>query len=232
MINCLVIDDEPLALTQLEGYVRRVPYLKLVGSCRDAFEAMQRLTEQKVDLLFIDINMPGLNGLEFVRSLSRPPLVVFTTAYSEYAIEGFKVEAVDYLLKPFGFQELLQAADKVRRRLDQAPSVEDDFLFIKSDYRVNRVRLSDIRYIEGMSEYVRIFVTGEPKPLIPLLSIKRLEEELPTSMFMRVHRSYIINLRHITEVSRSRILLGDATIPLGDNYREAFMDYVNGKLMR
>ena len=231
-INCLVIDDEPLALTQLEGYVKRVPYLHLVGSCRDAFEAMQQLSNQKVDLLFIDINMPGLNGLEFVRSLTRPPLVVFTTAYSEYAIEGFKVEAVDYLLKPFGFQDLLSAAEKARRRLEQTTSVDDDFLFIKSDYRVNRVRLVDIRYIEGMSEYVRIYVVGEQKPLIPLLSIKRLEEELPPALFMRVHRSYIINLRQITEVSRSRILLGDVQIPLGDNYREPFMEYVNGKLMR
>ena len=231
-INCLVIDDEPLALTQLEGYVKRVPYLHLVGACRDAFEAMQQLSNQKVDLLFIDINMPGLNGLEFVRSLTRPPLVVFTTAYSEYAIEGFKVEAVDYLLKPFGFQDLLSAAEKARRRLEQTTSVDDDFLFIKSDYRVNRVRLVDIRYIEGMSEYVRIYVVGEQKPLIPLLSIKRLEEELPPALFMRVHRSYIINLRQITEVSRSRILLGDVQIPLGDNYREPFMDYVNGKLMR
>lgn len=231
-INCLVIDDEPLALTQLEGYVKRVPYLHLVGACRDAFEAMQQLSNQKVDLLFIDINMPGLNGLEFVRSLTRPPLVVFTTAYSEYAIEGFKVEAVDYLLKPFGFQDLLSAAEKARRRLEQTTSVDDDFLFIKSDYRVNRVRLVDIRYIEGMSEYVRIYVVGEQKPLIPLLSIKRLEEELPPALFMRVHRSYIINLRQITEVSRSRILLGDVQIPLGDNYREPFMEYVNGKLMR
>ena len=231
-INCLVIDDEPLALTQLESYVRRVPYLHLVGSCRDAFEAMQQLTEKKVDALFIDINMPGLNGLEFVRSLTRPPLVVFTTAYSEYAIEGFKVEAVDYLLKPFGFQDLLQAAEKVRRRLDQSASIDNDFLFVKNDYRVNRVRLADIRYIEGMSEYVRIYIAGEQKPLMPLLSIKRLEEQLPAALFMRVHRSYIINLRHITEVSRSRIMLGDAQIPLGDNYREAFMNYVNSKLMR
>lgn len=242
MINCIAIDDEPLALAQLTEYISRVPYLNLVASCRDAFEAVKVLAEEKVDLMFADINMPDLNGMDFVRSLADRPFVVFTTAYSEYAVEGFKVEAVDYLLKPFGFQDLLVATERVRKRLDrgmpatdkaESETVDDqDFLFVKSDYRVNRVRFADIKYIEGMSEYVRIFVEEEPKPLMPLLSMKRLEEMLPPSQFMRVHRSYIVNLRKITEISRLRIVFGDTYIPVGDIYKDRFLEYVNGRMMK
>ncbi len=235
MIKCLAIDDEPLALTQLSGYINRIPYLHLAGSCRDAFEAMKLLAAEKVDLLFIDINMPGLNGLEFVRSLNERPLVVFTTAYSEYAIDGFRVEAVDYLLKPFGFQELLAAAEKARKRLEQTKveeTVDDDFLFVRSDYRITRIRLDEILYIEGMSEYVRIYIEGAAKPLMPLLSMKRLEEILPAAQFMRVHRSYIVNLKKITEISRFRIVFGDTFVPIGDLYKEKFQAYLNGKMLR
>lgn len=233
MIKCIAIDDEPLALAQLAGYIARIPFLSLVASCRDAFEAIETLSSQKVDLLFIDINMPDLNGLDFVRSLREHPLVVFTTAYSEYAVDGFKVEAVDYLLKPFSFQDLLQAANKAYKCLEQKTGGNyDDFLFVKSDYRVTRIRLADIRYIEGMSEYVRIYIEGEDKPLMPLLSMKRLEEALPPSQFMRVHRSYIVNLNKIVEISRLRIVFGNTYIPVGDIYKDKFLEYVNGKMMK
>lgn len=233
MINCIAIDDEPLALAQLMSYIARVPFLHLLASCHDAFEAIRVLNTERVDLLFIDIHMPDLNGLDFVRSLTTRPLVVFTTAYSEYAIEGFKVEAVDYLLKPFQFQDLLLAADKARRRLERlSDAAEEEALFVKSDYRITRVRFADIRYIESMSEYVRIYVDGEDRPLMPLLSMKRLEEVLPPTMFMRVHRSYIVNLRKITEVSRLRIVFGDTYIPVGDIYKEQFLEYVNGRMMK
>ncbi|MDO4164218.1 MAG: LytTR family DNA-binding domain-containing protein [Bacteroides sp.] len=236
MINCIAIDDEPLALAQLTGYISRVPFLNLVASCQDAFEAMKVLSSEKIDLLFLDINMPDLNGMEFVRSLSEKPLVIFTTAYSEYAVDGFKVEAVDYLLKPFSFQDLLAAASKAARRLDRESAVSDevidDALFVKNDYRVTRVRLADIKYIEGMSEYVRIYVENEEKPLMPLLSMKRLEEMLPASQFMRVHRSYIVNLKKITEISRLRIVFGETYIPIGDIYKEKFLEYVNNRMMR
>lgn len=238
MINCVAIDDEPLALAQLESYIERVPFLNLVGSCRDAFEGMQILASQKVDLLFVDINMPDFNGMEFVRSLPECPLVVFTTAYSAYAVEGFKVDAVDYLLKPFGFQDLLMAAHRARKRLEhQAPvaeevNVEEGALFVKSDYRVVRVRFRDIKYAESMGEYVRLFIEGEEHPLMSLLSIKRLEEVLPASLFMRVHRSYIVNLKKITEISKLRILFGDAYIPVGDVYKERFLEYVNERMAK
>lgn len=243
MINCIAIDDEPLALAQLTGYIARVPFLNLVASCQDAFEGMNALSVHKVDLIFVDINMPDLNGLDFVRSLVDKPLTIFTTAYSEYAVEGFKVDAVDYLLKPFGFQEFLKAVDKAHnwwnfrnKDLPASASPEISFnegtLFVKSDYRVIRINIADIKYIEGMSEYVRIFIEGATKPIVPLLSMKRLEEALPASQFMRVHRSYIVNLNKITEISRMRIVFGDTYIPVGDNYKDKFTEYVNNRMMR
>jgi len=231
MINCIAIDDEPLALAQLTGYVSRVSFLNLVASCQDTFEAMKQISSQRIDLLFIDINMPDLNGLDFVRSLVEKPLVIFTTAYSEYAVEGFKVDAVDYLLKPFGFQDFLKAVDKARKWMEYAVP-QNGTIFVKSDSRVVLVNLSDIKYIEGMSEYVRIYVEGEDKPLMPLISIKRLEETLPSSQFMRVHRSYIVNLRKITEVSRLRIIFGSAYIPVGENYKDKFMEFINSRMMK
>ena len=170
-MKCLAIDDEPLALAQLSDYISRVPFLSLVKPCQDAFEAMKVLSDKDVDLIFVDINMPDLNGLDFIRSLISPPLVIFTTAYSEYAVDGFKLDAVDYLLKPFEFQDLLKAADKARKQfeyklleqqseLGNASQVKGDSLFVKSDCRVVRIDINNIRYIEGMSEYVRIFVEG------------------------------------------------------------------------
>ena len=229
-MKCIAIDDEPLALTQLSDYISQVPFLSLVKSCQDAFEAMKILSEEEVDL----------NGLDFIRSLVNRPLVIFTTAYSEYAVEGFKLDAVDYLLKPFEFQDLLKAADKARRQFEyrlleqqgeigNASQIKVDSLFVKSDYRVVRIDVKNIRYIEGMSEYVRIFVEGEDKPVITLASLQKMEERLPTH-FMRVHRSYIVNLRKITEVSRLRIIFDKNTyIPVGDNYKEKFTEYI-GKL--
>ncbi len=237
-MKCIAIDDEPLALSQLSGYIRRVPFLTLVKSCHDAFEAMKVLSEEEVDLIFVDINMPDLNGVDFVRSLVTNPLVVFTTAYSEYAVEGFKLDAVDYLLKPFEFQDLLKAADKARRQhelhlLEQqgeiggSSRIKGNCLFVKSDSRVVRMDLSSIKYIEGMSEYVHIFVEGEEKPVVTLTSLQKMEERLPTH-FLRVHRSYIVNLRKITEVSRLRIIFDkEVYIPVGENYKEKFMEYVD-----
>ena len=240
-MKCLAIDDEPLALAQLSEYISRVPFLSLVKSCHDAFEAMDVLAREEVDLIFVDINMPDLNVLDFVRSLVVKPLIVFTTAYSEYAVEGFKADAVDYLLKPFEFQDLLKAADKARkqyeyRRMDQGDTettsqVRNGSLFVKSEYRVVRIDIAEIKYIEGMSEYVRIFVEGEEKPIVTLMSLHKLEERLPAQQFMRVHRSYIVNLHKITEISRLRIIFnGNTYIPVGENYKERFTQYIE-KLM-
>lgn len=236
MIRCIAIDDEPLSLAQIAKYIGKIPYLELVGKCRDALEAIKILNETQVDLMFVDINMPDLNGLDFVRSLTVRPKVVFTTAYSEYAIDGYKVEAVDYLLKPFSFQDLLSAADRARNLIEEKSAeehkvsdsgVQDSTLFVKSDYRINRIELSDIKYVESMGEYLRIFLEGQPKPLMPLMSMKRMEEILPEKMFMRVHRSYIVNMEKIQEISRMRIIFDDVYIPIGDNYKQKFLDYIN-----
>ncbi len=193
-MRCIAIDDEPLALTQLSDYISRVPFLTLVKSCQDAFEAMKLLSEEEIELIFVDINMPDLNGLDFIRSLINCPMVIFTTAYSEYAVEGFKLDAVDYLLKPFEFQDLLKAADKARRQyefrileqqgeLGNTSQVKGDSLFVKSDYKVVRIDIKNIRYIEGMSEYVRIFVESEDKPIVTLSSLQKMEERLPSHFY-------------------------------------------------
>lgn len=238
MIKCLAIDDEPLALRQLAAYLKKVPFFELVDSCQSALEAMAILENQEVDVLFIDINMPELNGLDFVRSLQHPPMVVFTTAYQEYAVEGYKVDAIDYLLKPFGMGDVLRAADKVKRQYDLlhtaslSPMDEDDALFLKSEYKVVRVIVSHVIYIEGMSEYLRIHVADQPKPIIVLLSMKKMEERLPDADFMRIHKSYIINLHHIAEINRSRVVLDNGAVtPIGDSYREKLNEYVSKKFL-
>lgn len=239
-IKCIAVDDEPLALAQISAYIKKVPFLELVASCYDALEAMKVLSESKVDLIFIDINMPDINGLDFVRTLIDKPMVVFTTAYSEYGVDGFKVDAVDYLLKPFDFQDLLIAAEKAFKRYDylhhnmkrerdlnNQPIKEGNSIFVKSDYRIVRINIYDIKYIEGMSEYVRFYIEGENKPIISLLSMKKIEDLLPSSHFMRVHRSYIVNLQRILEVSRLRIVFDKNTyIPIGDNYKSKFNAYI------
>ena len=236
-MKCIAIDDEPLALKQLTDYISRVPFLSLVKSCQDAFEAMKVLADEEIDLIFVDINMPDLNGLDFIRSLISRPMVIFTTAYSEYAVDGFKLDAVDYLLKPFEFQDLLKAADKARKQyeyrmleqqgeLGNSSQIKGDSLFVKSDYKVVRIDVKNIRYIEGMSEYVRIFIEGEDKPVITLTSLQKMEERLPT-YFMRVHRSYIVALDKIRSVDRNNcVYIGKEIIHETDAYKEAFNAYL------
>ena len=242
MIRCLAIDDEPLALRQLAAYIQKIPFLQLVKACESALEARQIMEEEMIDAIFVDINMPDLNGMDFVKSLAAPPLVVFTTAYSEYAIDGFKVDAVDYLLKPFGLDDMKRAANKVKTHYDllnatptttvTTPTDDDNTIFLKTEHRMVRVDIGKIRYIEGMSEYLRIYLEGVQRPLIVLLSMKKMEERLPSASFMRVHRSYIINLRKIQEVNKSRVIMdADTYIPIGDLYREAFNNYLEKKFL-
>ena len=237
MIKCLAIDDEPLALEQLANYIKKIPFLELVARCQSALDAREIMECEVIDAIFCDINMPDLNGMDFVKSLAVPPMVVFTTAYSEYAVEGFKVDAVDYLLKPFGLADFQRAANKVKARYDLMNTAvvstvdEDNAIFLKTEYKVVRLSISDIRFVEGMSEYLKIHVEGQPKPLIVLLSMKKMEERLPNS-FMRIHRSYIINLKKIQEVNKNRVIMDrDTWLPIGDNYKEQFQDYINTKFL-
>ena len=239
MIRCLAIDDEPLALQQLVAYIRKVPFLELAAQCSSALEARAFLERDTADAIFCDINMPDLNGMDFVKSLAVPPLVVFTTAYSEYAVEGFRVNAVDYLLKPFGLQDFLRAANRLRERLESkapvvdasASNTQDDTLFLKTDYRIVKVNIPDIRYVEAMSEYLKVWTEGEAKPIITLLSMKKMEERLP-DYFMRIHRSYIVNLTKIQEVNKNRVIMAaDTALPIGDLYKETFQTYLNTKFL-
>lgn len=239
MIKVLAIDDEPLALQQLAAYISKVSFFELAGQCQSAVDAYKILKDEDIDAIFVDINMPDLNGMDFVRSLSGPPLIVFTTAYSEFAIDGYKVNAVDYLLKPFSMEEFEAAAEKVRKQYNLArkePVISrpdgDDALFLKTEHRVVRINIADIKYIEGMSEYLKIHIEGRPKPLIVLLSMKKIEERLPQSLFMRVHRSWIINLKRIQEVNKNRVIMDEDTyIPIGDLYKETFSKYIESKFL-
>lgn len=238
MIRCLAIDDEPLALKKLATYIKKIPFLELADTCQSAQEALEPINNNMVDAIFVDINMPDLNGLEFVKTLQDPPIVVFTTAYSEYAVEGYKVNAIGYLLKPFSLEEFKEVAEKVKNQYDliKTASVstadDDDTIFLKTEYKIIRISLSEISYIEAMSEYLRIFLDGKTRPIVVLLSMKKMEERLPSSTFMRVHRSYIINLKKIREVSRNHIFLtNDADIPVGDLYKDAFNAYIASKFL-
>ena len=250
MIKCLAIDDEPLALQQIAAYIGKVPFLELAAQCQSALEAHQFLQNDTVDVIFCDINMPDLNGMDFIKALVAPPLVVFTTAYAEYAVEGFKVNAVDYLLKPFGLQDFMRAANRVRERMSpklgddrglnrvssnpQPPNLgglETDTIFLKTDYRIVKVAISDIRYVEAMSEYLKVWIEGDTKPIITLLSMKKMEERLPQN-FMRIHRSYIINLTKIQEVNKNRVIMDrDTYLPIGDMYKETFQNYLGTKFL-
>ena len=237
MIRCLAIDDEPLALQQIASYINKVPYLELAAQCQSALEARQFLEQETVDAILCDINMPDLNGMDFVKSLAVSPLIVFTTAYAEYAVEGFKVNAVDYLLKPFGLQDFQRAAERLKdRSLPPLPPKEegdstDDTIFLKTEYRIVKISISNIRYIEAMSEYLKVYLEGEAKPIITLLSMKKMEERLP-DYFMRIHRSYIINLKKIQEVNKNRIIMdADTYLPIGDMYKDAFLQYLDTKFL-
>lgn len=244
MIKCIAIDDEPLALQQLVSYINKIPFLSIVGQCQGAIEAKQIMENEVVDAIFCDINMPDINGMDFVKSLASPPIIVFTTAYSEYAVEGYKVDAVDYLLKPFGLDEFQRAANKVKRVYEQindsdlssnqnesCASEDASTLFFKTEHRIVKVDIADIVYVEGMSEYMKIHLNSQPKPLIVLLSMKKLEERLPSN-FMRIHRSYIINLDKIVEVNKNRVIIDkDAYLPIGDLYRDTFNNYLNTRFL-
>lgn len=226
-MRCVAIDDEPLALKQITGYIGRTPFLELAAAYPGAVEAAGRLSGDRCDLLFVDIDMPGLNGLDFVRSMSHKPMVVFTTAYSEYAIDGFRLDATDYLLKPIGYPDFLRAAEKAYRqfKLSPAPDISER-IFVKSEYKTVPVEIAAISHIESMGEYIRIHMKSG-KPVTTLGSIRSMAENLPDGIFMRVHRSYLVNLRSIAAVERGVIITPDGTrIPVGDQYKDAFRCYL------
>jgi len=228
------IDDEPLALQLVTGYIKKTPFLELMGEFDNPISAMEFLDQNVVDLIFLDIQMPDLIGTDFARTLNQGPKIIFTTAYEKYALEGFRLEAVDYLLKPFGYDEFLIAAQKARKLIDleqKATSTiieaNNEFLFLKSEYKIRRINFNDILYIEGLKDYIKVFLANEPKPILSLNTIKSIESKLPATKFMRVHRSFIVNLVRVQTVDRFRIVFGQEYIPVGDQYKENFQDFLD-----
>ena len=234
-IKCIAIDDEPLALEQIGSYVQKTPFLELIATCKNAYEALEVLKEKEVNLMFIDIDMPDISGLDLVKSLVKKPQIIFTTAYSEYAFEGFQVDAIDYLLKPINYAAFLKAANKSKiwfeanspEKAEQQPKSDRKEIFVKSNYKVVRILLADISYIESANEYIKIFLDNQ-EVITTFMRLKNIEELLPAGDFMRVHKSFIINLNKILAVDRNRIFIDKKKhIPVGVQYKEIFNKYMD-----
>ena len=232
-IKCIAIDDEPLALKQISSYIDKTPFLEVVSLCHSAFEAIEYLAHNEVDLMFVDINMPDLNGMDFVKSLTQKPQIIFTTAYSQYAIEGFKVDALDYILKPISYTVFLKSVNKAKTWFElnqkqiEPVQTNQDSLFVKSEYKMVRIFFSEIKYIESSNEYIQIHLVND-EPVTTLIRLKAIEEQLPKDKFMRVHRSFIVNLDRIKVIERNRIVFDhNVYIPVGDQYKESFQAFVD-----
>lgn len=238
-LNCIAVDDEPLALGLVCSFIAQTPFLNLVGRFSSGVKALEIIHEQQIDLIFLDIQMPDLTGIQMARLLDRQPgtagpRVIFTTAFNNYALEGFKVDALDYLLKPFDYEEFLKAANKARSyaellRPEQInfATEQDEYLFLKVEYQLVRVAIKDILYIEGLKDYVKVYLEHADKPILTLTSLKALEQKLSSKTFMRVHRSYIVALARISSVTKNALAIGDLNITIGEQYKDAFNAYLS-----
>lgn len=229
-IRCLVIDDEPVALDKLRSYVSQTPYLELVAACESPIEAMKVMSEERVDAIFTDINMAGLNGLDYVSSLAKCPYVIFITAYPEYAAESYRINAVDYIVKPYGYNEFQRAAERLRERIDVTPrdvsSADGDSLFVRSDYKFFHIRTAELLYVKGLSDYLILYMGGSQGKVITYATLTSLSDLLPPC-FIQVHRSWIINMKHVKNISRNRVIMDDdAEIPVGDTFKDALLQYL------
>ena len=244
-INCIIVDDEPLALDLMERYVSQTPFLNLVARCETAAEVLFNVNIKDVDLIFMDIQMPNLSGIELSRSLDDDIMVIFVTAYDNYAVEGFKVNAVDYLLKPISYQNFLDSASRALKLFElkqkkvcspNSPMCnfkkQDNYIYVKSGYKVIQVNLNEVLYIEGLKDYVKIHMENQREPIVSIMSIKSLEDLLPAGMFMRVHRSFIVQISKVKMVDRSRIVFNDEFIPISEKYKDAFYNYINSRLLK
>lgn len=232
-ITCIIVDDEPMALQLLESYVLRTPYLQLEGKFSNGIEVLQFLHEKKqIDIIFMDIQMPEIDGLELSKKIPIQTKIIFTTAFDQYAIEGYKVNATGYLLKPFNYIEFLEATEKAKQLLLPTKNKEveiPDYIFVKSEYKQIKIFLNDIIYIESMKDYVKIFLTSQSSPIVTLLSLKKLNKELPKENFMRVHRSFIVSLEKIEIVEKNQIVFGKQRITVAEPYRELFENFINAR---
>lgn len=228
ILHCAVVDDEPLALSLLESYVKKTPFLQLAGSYSSAVQAMTGLPGKEIDLLFLDIQMPELSGLEFSKMVDARTRIVFTTAFSQYAIDGYRVNALDYLLKPISYVDFLEAANKALQWFELVQKPEEiDSIFVKSDYKLVQIELKNILYIEGLKDYVKIYTENASKPILSLMSMKAMEELLPAARFIRVHRSFIVQKDKIRIIDRGRIVFDKAYIPVSDSYKQAFQNFLD-----
>jgi len=237
-IKCAIVDDEPLAVELLASYVEKIPFLELCGKYNNATDALHGIGKTPVDLLFLDIQMPELNGMEMSRMIPENTRVVFTTAFDQYAVDGFRANALDYLLKPISYADFMEACNKALQwfqlvqHSEQAAgrtSGEPTSIFVKSEYKLLQINLDDIRYIEGLKDYVKIYTEQTSHPILSLMNMKAIEQMLPSSRFIRVHRSFIVQKSKIREIERNRIVFGDVYIPIGDSYKQAFQDFINSK---
>ncbi len=231
-MTCAIIDDEPLAAELLASYAKKIPFLELVGTYNSAIDAMKLIRKNPVDLLFLDIQMPELSGLEFATILSPKTMIVFTTAFDRYAVDSYKVNTVDYLLKPISYDAFLQAANKAlqkyeTRNTQDNNATKDRFFFVKSEYKQVRIDIDDIVYIEGVKDYVKIWLNNPARSVSTLMNMKALENFLPQPQFLRVHRSYIVNTKMIQAIDRQRIIIGDIAIPIADSSKDAIAEYIS-----
>ena len=231
MLRCVAIDDEPLALELLEDNISKVPFLQLVASCENALEAMKILQEQPVDLVFLDIQMPGLTGLQFIQSLSQKPMFILITAYEKYALEGFNLDVVDYLVKPVSLDRFVKACNKalelhqLKNRGNSAPSSpSQDYIFVNSDYSLLKIVIAEIDWVEGFKDYIKIHLRNTNNPVVTRMSMKTIEDLLPASRFIRIHKSYIVSIAAITAIRKNSVFLGRLELTVGDNYRDALQN--------
>lgn len=234
-INCLIIDDEPWALDLMEDFIQKIPYLRLVARCEGPIAARPYFDQEEIDLIFLDIRMPDLSGTQFLKTLPRKPSVIFVTAYNEFAVEGFELDAIDYLLKPVPFDRFVGAVSKAYeyisyRKNSRSQQQNDDFLFIKTSHKIQKIFYEDIVYLEGLKDYTRIHLSGSRKPVVTLQTLKYFESRLPASSFIRIHRSYIVSLRKLDTVSRKTVFLGDTELPCSEHYRNVLYTLIGEKL--
>jgi DNA-binding LytR/AlgR family response regulator len=235
-MKCLIVDDEPLAIRVVEEYVKKTPYLQLVASCNSAFEAMKALQDKEIELIFLDIQMPDLNGLDFSKTLKKDIKIIFTTAFPDYAIEGYKVNAVGYLLKPFSYPEFLEVVDRVNKNLEHehAKPKNDrplNSFFVKSGYQTVRIDPEKILYFEGLKDYVKIFIKGQASPIVTLMNMKSINDFLPEEQFVRIHRSYVVNIKQIDVIEKGSVKIDGKTIPISEGHREAFHQIIAKNLL-
>lgn len=240
-MKCIILDDKPLAQNTLADYIDHIPYLNLVAKCNTAFEAFEILQNQRIDLIFLEVIIPNVSGIDFIKSLENKPMFIFTTAYSEYAIEGYNLSALDYLIKPITFDRFLKAVNKAYEyysfknfrfnsgKQEKETVNNSDFILVKADYKTIKINLNDILYVEGLKDYIKIYTTTSAKPVITLNSLKNMQQNLPSEKFTRIHKSYIIALGYIKTINKAQVVIGDTYIPIGESYKNFFLNDMDNR---